>query len=658
MTSRPIDRVLEKLDGVRSSGDTTMARCPAHEDRHQSLSISSGDDGRVLLFCHAGCRVESIVGAIGLTLGDLYVAETPRSNGTKVVAEYPYLDEQGELLKVVVRFDPKDFRQKAPDGRGGWRWNVRGVRDVPYWLPELLEGIKAGRWIIIVEGEKDVDTLRARGFVATCNSGGADKWREEYADHFPRAKVAIIPDNDTPGRNHAERIARSLVGIASTVRVVELAGLAEKQDVSDWFAAGGTDSELKLLIEKAPEWLATRTDDDAEVGVAEPRDSSEDHKAFFRLRQGVDIAMLEIRWLWDRRIPLGAVTLIPGREGLGKTTLTYEIAARCSRGQLDGDLHGEPCDVIVIGHEDTIGAVSKPRLLAAGADMARVWFLESTEPEIVAAFTVPVDVPELNRLLDVVPNPRLVIVDPLDAHLGVDTHKKADTQRAIGALALVAQQRELSVAGIAHHSKSMTTDALDRVNGSKAFTTTARSVLTIAPHPENDAERVIACSKANLTRRESVEVLRFRIEERTVTEGEVTATTSGVVWLGVAEGVHPDSVLERPSEDVDDTEDAKDVLERILEDGPTWMKTALAAMAEAGFSKDQAKRAKQKLKVKSVKIGAPGDDVVGWKWQLPVRREHEESEGSAPQDPALLAPLALPSDRDRLRDAAAEAIDL
>jgi hypothetical protein len=371
----------------------------------------------------------------------------------------------------------------------------------------------------------------------------------------------------------------------------------------------------------------------------------------FRLRRGSDVPMAAIRWAWDRRVPLGGVTLLPGREGLGKTSVGYWLCARLSRGELDGDLFGEPCDVVVIGHEDTISSVAIPRLIAAGADMARIWFLEAVDPEALAAFSVPGSVPELDRLLDRLANPRMIMVDPLDAHLNVDTHKKADTQRAIGSLALTAQRRELAVLGIAHHSKSPTIDPLDRVNGSKAFTTAARSVLTIAPHPDDDSQRVIACSKANLTQRETIEVLKFKIETAEVTRNGITATTSNVVWLGVAEGIDPDSVLAHRDDDDerDDADDARDVLAKILEPGPMWVKKVFDAMADAGFSKDQAKRAKTKLHISSKKIGAPGDDVVGWKWQLPTRlREHQQSEECGVQERTPLASLPLPSERDSL----------
>lgn len=378
--------------------------------------------------------------------------------------------------------------------------------------------------------------------------------------------------------------------------------------------------------------------------IEEPRLVPE--RTGFVLRAGTEIPVEPVRWLWDRRFPLGGASLLPGREGLGKSTLAYDVAARATRGQLEGDLYGSPCDIVVIGCEDALGAVVVPRLIAAGADLARCYFLESTDPDAPSAFSAPGDVPALDRLIGQLDNPRLVIVDPLDAHLGVDTHKKADTQRAIGTLARVAQRHDLAVVGIAHHSKAPTLDALDRVNGSKAFTTAVRSVLTIAPHPDapDGDERVVAVSKANLTHRDTIPVLKFRIEGHDVTHGGLTVSTSRVVWLGEATGVDPDRVLAIPGDDREDAADAATTLATILDDGPLWSQQAFDAMAAAGFSKDQAKRAKAKLKVTTSKVGAPGDPDQLWKWSLPPRREHEEVEGGASQGAPPSLPSLLPSD--------------
>lgn len=120
-------------------------------------------------------------------------------------------DESGDLLFQVVRYAPKDFRQRCPDGQGGWTWQVKGVRPVPYRLIELRTGAAKGP-VFVVEGEKDVDRLASLGLVATCNAGGASKWPAELNPHFRGLPVCIVPDNDEAGRSHAERVAANLLG--------------------------------------------------------------------------------------------------------------------------------------------------------------------------------------------------------------------------------------------------------------------------------------------------------------------------------------------------------------------------------------------------------------------------------------------------------------
>jgi putative DNA primase/helicase len=172
----------------------------------------------------------------------------------RIVAAYDYVDEIGTLLSQVVRYEPKGFRQRRPDGQGGWSWSVKNVRSVPYRLPEVLKAIADQRIIVAVEGEKDVDALRERGFTATCNAGGAKKWRGELTPYFHGADVVLIPDNDRAGREHANVVGSALEKVAARVRVLDLPGLLEKGDVSDWLAAGHTVDELLSLIEGAPKW--------------------------------------------------------------------------------------------------------------------------------------------------------------------------------------------------------------------------------------------------------------------------------------------------------------------------------------------------------------------------------------------------------------------
>ncbi len=255
-TLAPIDRLLDRLDGVKRTGATTMARCPGHDDSVQSLAVSIGDDGRVLLHCHAGCATDDVVRALGLDVRDLFPAKGSDSGTSRVVAEYSYVDEAGATLYIVERRDPKRFVQKRPTATG-WVWKLGDVRRVPYRLPQVIEGVAAGRWIVVVEGERDADNLRARGFVATTNAGGAGKWRSEWAPMFAGAKVAILPDNDDAGRQHAEQVAAMLAPVAEAVKIIKLDGLAERADVTDWLSGGRTADELKALIAATSEWHTT-----------------------------------------------------------------------------------------------------------------------------------------------------------------------------------------------------------------------------------------------------------------------------------------------------------------------------------------------------------------------------------------------------------------
>jgi len=215
-----LDNVLSKLNGVKPAGDAQWsARCPAHDDHRQSLSVSVGEDGRVLLHCHANCTLDQICSSMNMAPADLF--ET-HGNGKRQVQEtYPYTDETGELLFEVVRYYPKDFRQRRPDGKGGWIPDIKGVRRVPYRLPRVIETAKAGGTIYVVEGEKDVHAIEKAGGVATCNPGGVGMgWRLEYSAYLNGANVIIVADDDEPGRKHAAAVRAALLATTASVGVV------------------------------------------------------------------------------------------------------------------------------------------------------------------------------------------------------------------------------------------------------------------------------------------------------------------------------------------------------------------------------------------------------------------------------------------------------
>jgi hypothetical protein len=180
--------------------------------------------------------------------------DPPSGNRPRIEKTYDYVDEQGLLLFQVVRFVDHKFLQRRPDGKGGWIWKLGDTRRVLYHLPELIAAKATGNahpWrVYIPEGEKDVDRLRDQwGVTATCNPGGAGKWRREYSPYFTGAQAVLLADNDQAGRNHVAAVASMLAPFAAVIKIVYFDDLREKGDISNWIDAGGTQGDLEDLVD-------------------------------------------------------------------------------------------------------------------------------------------------------------------------------------------------------------------------------------------------------------------------------------------------------------------------------------------------------------------------------------------------------------------------
>lgn len=236
-----------------------MALCPAHDDKNPSLSLTNGENGNLLVHCHAGCDQVRVIDA--LKARDLWPGsqiKTYRGIRSRVAATYDYIDpDTGEMRMQVVRYYPKAFRQRRPDGNGGWLWRVGPEHRLLYNLPAV---VCVSDVICIVEGEKDVDALSSLGILSTCSPGGAGKWEPGYNHYLRDRDICIIPDNDKAGEHHAQIVARHLCGVARTIRILRLPNLPDKGDVSDFLQLGGTREQLKELISKAPTWESLQAD--------------------------------------------------------------------------------------------------------------------------------------------------------------------------------------------------------------------------------------------------------------------------------------------------------------------------------------------------------------------------------------------------------------
>ncbi|MDF3606533.1 AAA family ATPase [Paracoccus sp. DMF-8] len=250
----------------------------------------------------------------------------------RLTATHDYLDARGKLAYQVVRFDwdvdpsinpkghDKTFTQRVPDSskRDGFSYKVKDrITPVPYRLPELIEDLADGRPIFIVEGEKKVDLLRAQGVPATCNHGGAGKFPEELIAHFKGADVIILPDNDDPGRDHANLIGRKLDGVASRIRVLDLPGLPPKGGVDDWFPAGGDVEQLYDLV-----------DSDARTFEAAPFESRFGAVEW----QNFDAPGPKYEYLIKGVLTRSELSFLAGASQSGKSFIAIDMAMAVARG--------------------------------------------------------------------------------------------------------------------------------------------------------------------------------------------------------------------------------------------------------------------------------------------------------------------------------------
>ena len=149
LANSTLQTILDRLEGVKRAGNGYTARCPGHDDNRNSLSIKIADNGKILLHCFAGCKTDKICADIELDMQDLFPADTGRQAKRREIAAYDYTDESGNLLFQKVRYEPKDFRIRVPDGNGDWNWTMKGVRRVLYRLAEV---VKSGI-VFIAEGD-------------------------------------------------------------------------------------------------------------------------------------------------------------------------------------------------------------------------------------------------------------------------------------------------------------------------------------------------------------------------------------------------------------------------------------------------------------------------------------------------------------------------
>lgn len=339
--ARAVD-VIGRRVSLKQHGQEHIGRCPFHDDQDPSLRVhptrnvwncspcKEGGDAIRFVEKYESLRFPDAVRKIADELGIDEPIEPPKP---QIVATYEYADQMGVVRGVKERWQP------AHDGSGkpkSFRWVKRADPWAPtlYKLPEVITGIGEGKPIVIVEGEKCVDTLTARGFVATCNEDGAGKWETGHSEHLYGADVVIIPDADSAGRAHAKSIAEGLVDVAQTVAVIDdLPGLSKvKGDVFDWFAEGHTDAELTQLIAQAI-WRGKMNRAREQLATAGLAPNKWEGPLGENAADLAEAQMPAVEWLVQGLLSPAGVHVLAGEPKGGKTWAETEIAVCVATGE-------------------------------------------------------------------------------------------------------------------------------------------------------------------------------------------------------------------------------------------------------------------------------------------------------------------------------------
>ena len=316
---------------LRQRGREWRGPCPVHQGKRDSFAVQA-ETGRA--YCHSECArgwdiialEEILTGADFKTAKEEVFRIVGRVDGLNkppsIEATYDYTDETGRVLYQTVRYSPKDFRQRRPDGKGGWEWNLAGVRLVPYRLPEW----KDRETVFICEGEKDANALWEIGIPATTCPMGAGKWRAEYNQHFSGKQVVIPPDNDQAGVSHARAVAQHLFPSAKAIKILPLPDLPHQGDVFDWIVAGGTHEKLVELIRATPVLTAAdiakwKVASEQRVSLSNPWDAAEGLDEFLAGDQGAEFLDEDGRFL-----ARGCLTEVFSPRGLGKSLYALFLA--------------------------------------------------------------------------------------------------------------------------------------------------------------------------------------------------------------------------------------------------------------------------------------------------------------------------------------------
>ncbi|HCG3140080.1 TPA: AAA family ATPase [Corynebacterium striatum] len=574
-TARPsFERVLNAVEDaglhVTYRNDTQASfQTPGHSANDRGTSVTYNGK-QTLIYCHNG-DTDDVLNALGLTVRDLFDEETG--------ARYDYGDG-----RIVCR-DPKKVFKQLGNTKGT---NLYG-----------LETLENEGPVYVVEGEKDADTAAHVWHAAAVTQAQGASTSPERASWEPLAdrEVVIIADNDAPGRKRADKVFTYLTGMSPRPKSIIIKTAKEGKDLSDHIAAGHTADEL--------------VDQGAKIG-----------RRRVKLTPATSIKTETIDWVIDQWIPAGMLTLLAGREGIGKSTIACDWVSMLSK-------KGVKC--AYLNSEDSRSYTVKPRLQAAGANLDNVFFIDvETETGNEGHLTLPQDT---NLLFDELDDQgvKFVVLDAAKSSMDpkLDGYKDDHVRQFLEPLSAAADKYGITVVGLAHFGKAEGKDTGKLLLGSIAWSQIARSVLSAAK--DDDGRLIVSNTKANLAR--GIVSREAHLVSRPVKLSDGTLTELGAIEWGEFTDTVATELLDRQEMDASGRSEIEAVVLDYLASngGSAPAKEVLKATRAAGLDDNAVKKARGKIGVETKKAGMSG----GWVWAIkpgkPFSKVPEDSEDSRAQ---------------------------
>ena len=326
-----------------------------------------------------------------------------------------------------------------------------------------------------------------------------------------------------------------------------------------------------------------------------------------------------VRWLWapgqarHGRIPMGELTLIVGRGGVGKSTLLAQLAAWITVGDMEGEYKGTPRDVLYVANEDSLTYTVVPRLLAAGADMSRIRFLGVQDTGEEGTVLLPVDCARIEAEAARV-GAVAIMLDPLSSNLHVDNGNDAKKMRgAIEAIRRMCEKSNIAAIGLAHTRKAQSANLMDALMGSSELGNVCRSAMGVMADPEKEDAIILSQEKSNLGKL-NIDSYLYRIVSHTFMHGDELINAGQLNFLGKSDQKVSDILADQMNGIDGSDEVATWLRDYLLCNGQTPRSDVMIAARKEGYTEKPLRRARERIKVEAVRTGFPSHT----EWKLPT----------------------------------------